>query len=715
MIQNVVDRFVSGTQNLLPQEIIAQDAASDSLNWITRDGVIQLSNGRQVQGAAGAAGQSYGEHTGFRVDGTSVRFRKVNGTIQALVAGTWTNVITGLTNTADYVFANYASLAGAFVYVFGPDGIYKIPTASPTSYVSLYDPTKNFKGYGIIDKGRTLLWGRAEDPTGLYGSNIDAQNGTVYTSVAAEAIGASGSSAYSGNLASRTADQMWTPFGLSIYGRVGASKAVTLVTQQADGAVEATAHGFVAGDKVMFAGVGGMTQLNSGVFTVSSVTSADAFRLTADTTSYGAYTSGGTVAKAEVFADDFNGALKSNLGSTGTINYATAAYAVTFSVATTGAVVADYQYENSNVKGVTDFTHSATRIAGEGFVVRQDAGGDAIQVVIPLDGSYFSLKKHSCYKFTLDATDLAPTNDIYRTDIGVPSLRAATATGEGIMFMNTANPSKPHLWLLKQNPIGDTFDVSPLFPQYDFSPFTYEDCLLDFWDRYVVVGCRYQSAANNRLLLCDLQAGSVDATYYGIRASTKDGGLLYGGDSVSQSTYELFTGFDDLGNPLQNYWLSKAESYGPGQTKANRYKLGQHLKKFRYARVQGSISPDQAVEVYLSTDQGDYQLVGTILGSGDYVDYNSTFAVGTTLVGTAVVGGGATTGVNNFFMQIKVKVPKFRVRNVKFVATKIGYVSIGSIIDHDIFLYEDRLPSKYRSKQNVSLDGAMTDMGHPQF
>jgi hypothetical protein len=630
ILQQIIQNPHSGTQNVLPDEQIASDAASDSLNWITRDGSIVLANGRQAQGGLGASGKSYGEHTGYRADGTSVRFRKVDGTIQALVAGTWTDVITGLTATADYVFSNYQSLAGAFTYAFGVDGIYKITTANPTSFTSLYDSTKNFKGFGFIDKGRTFLWGRSDDPSGLYGSYIDAQSGAVYTTVSGEAT-----TSLSGTLAFKAGGSTRTCFGVAI------------------------------------------TLTGSG----------------------------------EVYKDNFNGVLTGSLGGTGTINYTTGAYTLTNSGV--GTVV--YLWENTNVHGVTDFSHSAPRLAGEGFVVRQDAGGDAIVRVLPLDGSYFSLKKHSCYRFALDATDLNPVNVIFRTDIGVPSLRAATATGEGIMFMNTASSTKPRLWFLKQNPLGDTFDVNDLFPSYDFSPYTFNDCLMDFWDRYVVVACALNSTSNNRLIMCDIKQKTVDATYYGIRTSTKDNGFLYGGDTVSKSTFELFTGYDDLGIAIQNYWVSKDEPYGPGQSRANRFLLGTSLKKVRRLRIGGTIGPNQSFQVYMSPDGGDFSLVGTIVGSADYVDYDQSLPIGNNLVGVGIEGGGDNNLVHNFFAELRVKSAKFRTRRLKFVAKGIGYISINYVSDYDIWISESRLAKPYRIKQNVSKDGVTTNLANPQY
>lgn len=614
-----IEKFVSGTQNLLPDEEIAQDAAKASLNWLTRDGRIELIFGRQTIGGSGAAGKNYAEHTAFRADGTKVRFRKVDGSIQVLVGSVWTNVITGLTVNADYVCSNYQSLAGAFVFFFGVDGIYKVATANPTSYASMYDASKNFKGYGFIDKARTILWGRKEDPTGLYGSYIDAQNGTVYTTVAGEATASLG-----GTLAFKAGGSKRTAFGVTI------------------------------------------TLTGTG----------------------------------EVYTDNFNGVLTGSLGGTGTINYMTGAY----TLSNAGVGTAGYQWEDTNNKGVTDFTKSSTRLAGEGFVIRQDAGGDAIVVVVPLDGSYFSLKKHSCYRFELDATDLNPINEIFRTDIGVPSLRSATPTGKGILFLNTANPSKPRLGFLQRNPLGDNFDATDLFPQFDFSLFDYDDCLVDTWDRYVIIACKEDSDENNRLLLGDVEKNTVDTTYYGIRTSAKADGILYGGDPVSKTTYELFTGFDDLGISIQNYWDSRGEMYGDDV-----------LKKVKKLRFQGKISPDQKIGVYLELDSGGYVLIGTILGSGDYVDYSTSYAIGTTLIGFDTIGGGDSPTVYQYLLEIKVKTSKFRKRNVRFVALGIGYASVENMTDFDIWTYQEKMPAKYRVKQNVALAGTPTDMDNPQF
>lgn len=625
-----IEGFGSGTHNLLSDELIPNDAASDSIGWLTRDGKIELMYGRQAQGAEGDSGKVWAVHTGYKTDGTSVFFRKIwdgtEGKVQYLNGSTWTDVITGLPNS-DVTFTNYASLSGNYVYLGGPeDGLFKIVTANPGSYADIYNSAKNFKGYFFIDKGRSIMWNTSTDSSGLYGSYVDAQDSDVYTTVSAEAIGALGSTNYTGTLAFKAGGSTRTCFGVT-------------------------------------------------------------------------FTDGTTTLTV-----DYTGSVNADSDGTGTVNFMTGEYDVTFDATTVGAVTATYQWEDSNANGVTDFSKSATRLAGEGFVVRQDAGGDAIKVVIPYDGSYFSFKENSVYQFTPDNADTNPTNELIRTDVGVETLRSAVGTSVGIMYLNTGNPSRPMLNILQRNPVGDNFITAPYFPQFKFQKYGYSQVAIESWDKYVVVACTEDSANNNRLLMCDMQEKTVDVAPYGASCFNKDAGFLYTGDPISQTCYETFTGFDDMGLRVTNYWESKADLLS-----------SKSLKKVKHYIFRGQIDPSQEIKVSVEVDSGGYQHVGTILGSGDYVDYNSSYALGTTLVGQGTIGGDDEATVYEFLMKIKVRLPKFRNRKVKLEALKYGYCAIQQMTDFDIWEYEDKLPKKYRTKQNVSLDGATTDEDSPTY
>lgn len=416
------------------------------------------------------------------------------------------------------------------------------------------------------------------------------------------------------------------------------------------------------------------------------------------------------VSGTETFSDNFNGILTSNKGGTGTINYATGAYNVTFASATTGSVTANYQWEDSNIKGLTDFTKSATRLAGEGFIVPQDNGGDAImKVLIGQDGAYYSIKQQSAYQFLMDSTDLNPTNEIYYQNMGMPSNNAAVSTQKGILFLNTSNPDKPEMTILQKNPIGDNLLPVVLFPEFKFSNYDFSDSYFDTWERYVVVSCKQQGSVNNdRILLLNISDGTVDISPYNARMFAKDGlDNLFVGSPVTQSVYQIYSGFDDMGLSIQSYWISKASRYIISGSRMAKWRfIQEELKKFRRFRIKGLISPEQVVQVYISYDEAGFQLMGTIVGSASYVDYNNSQAIGTNFIGQANIGGSSFAIAYNYFAEIKIMhCPKFRKRIIKFVPTGIGYFDFAFISDWDIELFENRLPKRFRQKQLVSMDG----------
>lgn len=618
--------YKSGVHNLLDNEVIPLDAAQDAQNWYTQDGRIKLVPGKVKVGASGAVGAIYGAIFGYKIDGTKVHWRKKGTKIQYLNGSTWTDVVTGLTETADYAFTNYSSLAGAFTFAWGIDGIFKFNNAVPGSYCSMYQSSQNFKGLAFIDKGRTILWNRLEDKTGLYGSWIDNQRAVsgstgVYTAVSGEAT-----TSLTGTLAFKAGSAYRNCFNVVI------------------------------------------TLTGTG----------------------------------EVYTDNYLGVLVGSLGGTGTINYITGAY--TISVA--GVGTAAYQWENSNLRGVTDFTKSATRAAGEGFQFPQDEGGDAILNVLIGTNGYYSMKRQSSYLLQLDAADTNATNEVYRKEMGLPSYRGAVSTSKGIVFMNTANPEKPEMTILMKNLTGDTLEPKILFPHFKFSNYSYVDLTMDTFERYILVACRSLNAVkNDTILLCDTQNKTVDITSYSGRVFTKDNGNLYMGSSVSETTFLLYNGFDDEGNLITNFWTGKGETWN-----------SEDLKKYKKIRLKGQISREQSYEVYANYDESGNQLVGTILGNASYVDLSSPQSIGSNLIGAAQIGGGDIVNIYPYFAEIRLKkVPKFRKRSITFVALGYGYVDIDTQIDVDIEQYEGRIPSRFRQKQNVSLDGETTDVDNPEF
>lgn len=708
--------FNSGVQNLLDDTLIAGDAASDSKNWYTQDGRIKLVPGRVPVGTEGSLGKNTGQKFGYRTDGVLVHWAKMGTKIQYLnSSGVWTDCITGLTENADYFMANYSSLAGAFTVFIGPDGIFLVSNACPQSYLPLYSSTKNFKfAGGLIDKGRMIAWGRTQDKTGLYGSYIDAQNSTVYTTVSAEATTAS-----SGFL------KAISPGAVTV--TVASPAVFTLV-----------AHGLTAGTPIRFTTTGTLpTGLTVGTlyYVIAAGLTADAFEVSLTLggaavvttgTQSGVHTVYRTTRNAfgilltltgtgEVFTDTYLGTLTGSLGSTGTINYLTGAY--TLSVGGTGTV--NYQWQDMTVHGIADFTHTATRVAAEGFQFPQDDGGDPILcVVVGLDGNYYTAKKSCFYALSIGADDVTADNNVYRRDIGIQSPRAICPTQFGIVFMNTANPSKPQLTILQRNPVGGEVEPTVLFSSFKFANYYWDDAAFDVYERYITIACRtLDSALNDTILLGNPSKGtmSVDITAYGARTFARNNsGDLFIGSPVTTSVYNVYNGIDDNGDLIENFWTGRGELFQPPVRKGHYYPTS--LKKHRKLRFKGLIAVDQYYAVYVDYDDTGPQLIGTVRGDASYVDYGAGVAVGQSLVGAGPVGGDTGPEAFPYFVELRIKKPpKFLKRKITFKALGFGYVDINYQNDWGLMFFEDKLPTRFRQKQNVSLDGKTTNLPTPEF
>ncbi|MBI1213956.1 MAG: hypothetical protein GC190_21045 [Alphaproteobacteria bacterium] len=95
--------------------------------------------------------------------------------------------------------------------------------------------------------------------------------------------------------------RVWKDYGII----TSSTKSISNVTQANPATVTSTAHGFLDGDRVIIAGVSGMTQLNNREFAVANA-AANTFDLSGlDATGYGAYTSGGTASKIYEIASPY--------------------------------------------------------------------------------------------------------------------------------------------------------------------------------------------------------------------------------------------------------------------------------------------------------------------------------------------------------------------------------------------------------------------------
>ena len=662
-------------------------------------------------------GTSKGIHVGKMANGTAVIFRKAGKSIQVLQNTTWINpttsqsvakafwvdTIIGLEPEEIYAFTNYTSLAGNFVYVGGIGGLYKIVLANPTNSIDMFVEANNFKGKVRIDRGRMFLWGREKDKTGLYGSKIDPQSGSVYTTETDTIGTGDGIETHFEKTLTKGTSGRTSLFGVIAYVPTGVTYPIVYdlvgINQQANPAVEvADSSVFTVGQKITFKDVDGMTEINGVVGEVTRIFSDTSILISIDTTSFGVYTSGGEIVILTPHIDDYSG----NLGTIGTINYVTGEVVLDLSspLPSGYTINVSYQWEDSSVGGIADFRKSATRVAGEGFIFRQDEGGDAIHQVLIQDGKYYSMKEKSVYQVEIAGDDTSATNLPYRLNVGIPAYGGAVETSIGIVFMNTANPDKPQLTVLQKSTTGSELEPITLAPQFNLSGFTWNEIAMETYGEYVVFsGKTLGSTSNNRLFLFNQRRNVMDVSNQNVNNFAKDVGILYGGSSANFSIYQILTGYDNDGTTQENYWIGRGELF---ETQA--------LKKVKRFILKGQISRDVKIKVYISEDGDAFRQIGTIIGNESYVDFNNSTTIGSSGIGTSTVGGQYGTTAFNYQTQFKFyNQTKFRKIQVKFVAEGIGYASIERITYKDIRFFDDKLPKRYRMKQDVSIDGLSTD------
>lgn len=585
----------------------------DSLNWVTgaygdhielRRGYARLGLTEQV-----GTGQITGLGVGVRYDGTQVLWYSHGRKVKYYDVTTDDNIEVGTdllpagASGEDVWFAPYQNLAGSFMYLGSSNsGIYKIPTANPANAVDQSVSSYRFKVFHI-GQSRAFAGQRNgttagnNDETGLYLSYIDKDQLSDFTQVTAEAIGALGSTTYTGTLAV-----------------VGAPKTIMyLAIKEAGG---------------------------------------------------------------ETLIDDRNGNLEGNQGSTGTINYATGAYSVTFNHTTTGAVTADYYHETATSTGILDFTGSGN---GQGKSFRQDDGGGNLMAIYNINNIQYCLHLLKTWQLTTSLDDTQTTNLTYR-NIGIPYPRSAYQTPEGILLADLSKPTDPKFRKLQvlQGTNSTTIEPLSISDMLDLSVYSFSKCVAFRWGNYEIfcVQEKINGVANDFnsiMLIRNTINGAWDKLDYYTSALAEYNGALIAGDSVSNNIYTLFSGYDEDGDVINNYWTSGDHNLG-----------AETLKNCRRMVIDGLIQTEQSLQVAISYDGGAFTDVYTIEGDGTYVDTGVNTTIGSQTLGTGVIGGGGDISAHPFEVDFPINAGNFVTARVRVEALGVGYAQINSFTFKDI-------------------------------
>ena len=374
----------------------------------------------------------------------------------------------------------------------------------------------------------------------------------------------------------------------------------------------------------------------------------------------------------ETFIDDRNGNMVGDLGGTGTVNYATGAVSVTFATAPAGAqaITCGYYHETSSSTGILDFTGGGN---GQGKTFRQDSGGGKTMAIFNLGTIEFWFHQLKTWQFTATLDDTESTNLPYR-DVGIAYPRAAFLGPDGIIFADTARPNEPKFRILKtvrgsSNTRIEPFSISDAL---DLAPFAFDYCVAFRWGDYNIFCVQEKISGtaneyNSVMWVQNTLSKAWDKLDYNATCLVDFNGTLVAGDPLSKNVYTLFSGYDEDGDIIRNYYTTTDLNLNT-----------EHLKVCHFLEMKGLIQKDQSYKLQVSYDGGPFTDVFTVEGSASYVDTGVSTYIGGPTVGSQVVGGGGSDSAHPYEVQIPLHSDKFKDIRLRFEALGIGYVSIDS-------------------------------------
>lgn len=393
----------------------------------------------------------------------------------------------------------------------------------------------------------------------------------------------------------------------------------------------------------------------------------------------------------EDFTDDSNGTLIGDQGGSGTINYTTGEYSVTFNTAPSNSqdIKASYDYEDPTDEGIADFSFSSpTRAPGEGLFFRQFVGDDPIQYVANYDGIDYIFHENSVWLVDLTDDDTNAINKPYRKKTGIPNWRATVPDGDGIYYIDDTDENDKQLKILKYDDLSTQVEPKDESEQINLDNYRFDKAAGIKFGNLIIFACKSNPDVNHNDIM--LVYNTKWGAYYRMEGAFSSfmilNGALYGGSSVNGNVYKIFDGPTFDGAQIEGVWES------------NDYNLGtEELKRFRRFVVEGDMDRAQRLRIEASYDGGPFTTIGEIDGDSEYVNTGVTSGYGVGGYGTSPYGGGEDVSFGRYYRRFKLKSPKFYRVKLRFSALGAGYLNVRMRRFDDIRIMRTRSIPKFRA------------------
>lgn len=291
---------------------------------------------------------------------------------------------------------------------------------------------------------------------------------------------------------------------------------------------------------------------------------------------------------------------------------------------------------------LSDFTYSATRVAGEGDVIAGAFGGEGHRDIDVQDDEVYMFKPRSIESvvYTQDADDIAQLKQI-STTYGA-SMRVIK--GKDDVFFVTSDKQFTSLGRVRQKDAKETslnigLPVKRLLQGYGFDPTSKG---MEFENRIHIPAKSIEAdTSTNRLLIYNLNGYFEGEWYLSVDTMDVYGGSLYAAQSNSANVIKLYTGYNDIlgesGNDTKAFPISSEYIHNW----LNTTRAGFNQQEVNLFAVEGYILGDTTISFQLYKDYENTPFLDfDFTGSDDTVDVSfASHFMGSLPLGIEPIGG----------------------------------------------------------------------------
>lgn len=307
-----------------------------------------------------------------------------------------------------------------------------------------------------------------------------------------------------------------------------------------------------------------------------------------------------------------------------------------------------------------DFTYSTPRVVGDGGVEDFPEGGGTITGLAVRDDVLIIMKPDILRTFQFDRTDVANEFPVskplgYSYDIGPASFHSVTTYLKEVFHVSRKAGLRQLTNVLSASSTAQAaFDILDLYEDIrnTLTNTDFGDAVTVVYEEKVLVAFKETSASagNDLVLVKDRKTGGL-GIYRGwfVNSWTIRAGKLYYGSSISPNSYECFSGWSDVDNPINVRRITKRFDFGEPSRQ----------KSMGLIYIDGRIGDGTIINVKIRLNENGKRTIieRNIRWDGAYVSPSTTNTLGEWELGINPIGGLLEEDDDLNFFRVYLTVP----------------------------------------------------------